>query len=169
MTGLIGELRAEHSKIFDTLLRVRLLGVDRPDGHRQLLSARDMLLEHLSKEDNKLYPVLHEAAKKDEELRNSLELLSLDREEVSLAAARFFKKYSWTAPGKKDSGKKDNKESRPKGLFRLFANNKGAVEKDAYEKPSAFAADFEELHHLLLTRIQKEEKVLFKAFQKLTK
>ena len=63
MVKLIEEFKKEHSLIVDTLSKSRKIGVDSRKGQDKILSAKDFILAHLKKEDEKLYPLLRKAAK----------------------------------------------------------------------------------------------------------
>jgi hypothetical protein len=94
MTSLILELQREHQLIAEHLKVARDAGVDSQKGLLALGKAKATLLAHLKKEDEQLYPLLREAAKKDRRLAWLLELYARDMEEVSTAALAFFDKYA---------------------------------------------------------------------------
>ncbi len=62
--GLIKELIAEHREIETLIKEIKKLGVHTMEGRNILCSAKEKLMEHLQKEDNLLYPVLHKYAAK---------------------------------------------------------------------------------------------------------
>ncbi len=157
MSELIAEFKAEHSEIINALMRVKVLGVHSKDGQRILLSAKDKLLEHLRKEDELLYPALKGAAETNKELRQQLDVLSKDMEGVSKLAFHFFEKYSEGMPADRDA-------STPSFCERL---KKLLGKRNSLE--SEFSRDFETLYRAILKRIQKEESILYTAFERLNR
>ncbi len=157
MSELIAELKAEHSDIINTLMRVKMLGVRSKDGQRILLSAKGKLLEHLKKEDEQLYPALKSAAEKNRALRHQLDVLSEDMEEVSRLALNFFEKYSGGIP--------DDGDNASPSFFERIRKLLG--KRNSFE--SEFSRDFETLYRALLERIQKEGSILYTAFEKLNR
>ncbi len=62
------------------------------------------MLEHLKKEDERLYPVLRKEAEHNKKLKEILDVFAVDMENVSRVVMEFFDKYSEevvdsTAPG----------------------------------------------------------------------
>ncbi|MGB1271495.1 MAG: hemerythrin domain-containing protein [Endozoicomonas sp.] len=90
---LIDELQSEHEQISNLLLQARSEGVNSQAGKDLVLSAKKMLLAHLNKEDRYLYPVLREAAEKDESLKQTLTDYALDMEKISAEVMTFFNLY----------------------------------------------------------------------------
>jgi len=99
MSNLIEELKEEHVIIVDTLHKAKDLVVTSEEGQSTLHKAKNMFLAHLKKEDEQLYPILEKAAKKNEELKGTLDKFSQDMEVVSKAAIEFFDKYSQGGEG----------------------------------------------------------------------
>jgi len=62
MNTLIEELKNDHAEIVKVLTKVRELGIGSKDGQDTLLAAKEGLLAHLKKEDERLYPSLRKAA-----------------------------------------------------------------------------------------------------------
>ena len=94
MTRLIEELKNEHKLILDILDQVKTLGVSSRSGREKLLSARDLLIAHMTKEDEMYYPELRRAAENNKELKIMLEYFVKDMEDVSSKAMHLFNKYS---------------------------------------------------------------------------
>ena len=94
MSKLIDELKKEHTRITTTLNKVEKIGAFSKKGQEVLLSAKSTLLSHLKKEDEQLYPVLRESAKKDTALKRTLDMFAKDMEEISKSVLEFFDKYS---------------------------------------------------------------------------
>ncbi len=93
MSTLIEELKKEHSEIIATLNEVRELGILSKEGHAKLISAKESLLEHLKKEDERLYPVLKKEAEHNKKLKEILDVFAVDMENVSRVVMEFFDKY----------------------------------------------------------------------------
>ncbi|MCP4151290.1 MAG: hemerythrin domain-containing protein [bacterium] len=99
MSNLIKELIKDHTVITETLNKVKSLGITTQEGQKTLLSVKNMLLAHLKKEDDKLYPLLSKAAEKDVNLKRTLGIFAKDMEEISKTALQFFEKYSGGGAG----------------------------------------------------------------------
>jgi hypothetical protein len=148
---LIDELKREHSEIIDVLLRVKGLGVDTGHGREVLLSAKDKLLSHIKKEDDELYPALKKAAEGDGDLSARMEDLAAEMRLVSKKAFAFFEKYSEGGASKKAIG----------GIASLVGRLVPG------KKAGGFVEDFDDLFSMVLSRIQKEENVLYTAYARL--
>lgn len=57
--NLIDVLQNEHRTILSLLDDVASLGVDSVEGRKKLLKSKELILAHLHKEDQKLYPKLN--------------------------------------------------------------------------------------------------------------
>lgn len=93
MSQLIQEFKSEHLQISDLLLQAREVGVGNQQGRDLIFSAKKMLLAHLNKEDQYLYPVLREAAENDESLKSTLTDYALDMDKISADVMVFFTLY----------------------------------------------------------------------------
>ena len=94
MSALINEFKKDHTKILDTLKEIKELGVLSEEGQAKLISAKESLLEHLKKEDERLYPVLRKEAEHNVKLKEILDVFAMDMENVSRVVMDFFDKYS---------------------------------------------------------------------------
>jgi hypothetical protein len=104
MSALIGELKREHSEILAILSEIEGLNILSKEGQVKLMSVKTSLLEHLKKEDVKLYPALYKEAEHNNSLKNALDLFAMDMEDVSRVALAFFDKYSRGVLGKELQG-----------------------------------------------------------------
>lgn len=93
MKNLTDELKEEHSLLVNTLQDVKKFGISTLKGREYLAKAKNLLLGHLKKEDEKLYPMLREQAKENDSLNDLLSIFARDMESVSILALNFFKKY----------------------------------------------------------------------------
>lgn len=91
---LTSTLRREHQTILEILSQVRQLGAWTPQGRKRLLSAKDLFINHVKKEDEFLYPPLHQAAIADSRLRHKLAMLANDMTAISKQVFEFFEKYT---------------------------------------------------------------------------
>ena len=91
---LIEELKKEHMVIVDTLKDAHKIGILNAEGRKKLLSLKDILLAHMKKEDDKLYPPLKSAAEKDENFRVALDYFASNMSDISQKATHFFEKFS---------------------------------------------------------------------------
>ncbi len=94
MTILIEQLKKEHSEIIATRNEVRELGILSEEGQAKLISAKESFLEHLKKEDERLYPFLKKEAENSVKLKEILDVFAMDMENVSRVVMDFFDKYS---------------------------------------------------------------------------
>jgi hypothetical protein len=151
--GLIEELKKEHTEIIDTLLRVKAMDITTEHGQEALLSAKDMLLSHIKKEDDELYPVLRKIAGDDEARKKTAEALEAEMKEIADEAFDFFEKYTKETLAVNNSGK------QKRGIGRFFKMFSGK------EKIDDFIIDFERLYSILLSRIRKEDEILNTVFK----
>ena len=94
MSNLIEELKNEHKIILDILGQVKTLGISSVSGQEKLLSAIDLLIGHMKKEDDNYYPELKRAAENNKDLMIMVDYFIKDMENVSKKAMSIFDKYS---------------------------------------------------------------------------
>ena len=94
MSVLIEELKKEHLKIVAALNEAKELGILSGEGQSKLMSVKAVFLEHLKKEDDQLYPALINKAERNEGIKNTLDLFSMDMENVSRVVLELFDKCS---------------------------------------------------------------------------
>jgi len=94
MSNLIEELKNEHKIILEILDQVKTLGISSTSGQEKLLSAKDLLIAHMKKEDEHYYPALKRAAENNKDLKIMMEYFIKDMEDVSKKAMCLFDKYS---------------------------------------------------------------------------
>jgi hemerythrin HHE cation binding domain-containing protein len=94
MSSLIEELITEHKTILAILNEVKSLGISSKSGQQKLLSARDLLLSHINKEDKQYYPAFRRAAINNKDLKIMLDYFVKDMEIVSSKAMNLFNKYA---------------------------------------------------------------------------
>lgn len=128
---LVEELKKEHAAMVDTFDEVWKLGISNKKSRDMLLSAKELFILHLKKEEEKIYPVIRKAAESSPHLQVVLDTLARDIEEISKSAIVFFDKYS-------------------------------AAGHDA-----EFEADFSTLYSRITIRIQQEEDILYKEYERL--
>ena len=94
MGKFIEELKEEHTSIIDRLLKVKQLGVHTMEGRNELMETKKILLMHLEKEDDKLYPALRIAAEGDQRLKGFLDTFENEMKKISAFCIEFFTKYA---------------------------------------------------------------------------
>ncbi len=82
----------DHVEMISILQKVKELRIGTVEAKQELFQVKDMLLNHLSKEDEQLYPVLKKAAKSDNSLAKKLNTFAKDLEEISGFVINFFEK-----------------------------------------------------------------------------
>ncbi len=80
--------------ILAILNEVKSLGISSNSGQQKFLSARDLLISHMDKEDKQYYPALRKAAENDKDLKITLDYFVKDMEVVSARAIHLFNKYA---------------------------------------------------------------------------
>jgi hypothetical protein len=90
MSALIEEFKREHYEIIKALKEVEELGILTKEGQVKLMSVKPSLIEHFSKEDEKLYPVLWKEAVQNKMLQEKLAIYAGDLEDVSNVVFGFF-------------------------------------------------------------------------------
>jgi hemerythrin-like domain-containing protein len=94
MSHLIEELKREHMLIAEILSKARNLRISSEEGKDALMSLKSILLAHIQKEDEQLYPVLRKAAEKDEYLKSTLDLFAKDMDVISQTIRDFFENFT---------------------------------------------------------------------------
>ena len=93
MSVLIEEFKKEHSEIIKALKEVEELGVLTKEGHTKLMSLLPDLLDHLWREDVRLYPDLIKESKHNKKLKEVLSLIVDDigaiREELLIFMIKY--------------------------------------------------------------------------------
>ena len=92
MSKLISELEEEHIKISNVLKKFHDKVMSREKKLELLLQAKNLLSNHIAKEDELLYPKLNKAAETDFLLKKTLDIFAGDTEKVSKLIHDFFDK-----------------------------------------------------------------------------
>jgi hemerythrin-like domain-containing protein len=129
MSTLLEELKSEHKAILDILGQAKTRGISSRAGQEKLISARDLLMAHIRKEDEKYYPELRRAAENNEELQILLDYFAKDMEDVSKKAMQLFDKYAHGGDEAAFAGEikllcmllKDRIQTEEETLFRKFS------------------------------------------------
>lgn len=93
-TKLIKELMDDHIAIRGALEKVSALGHTSQEGKKILLQSKELLIKHLKREDNELYPLLNSEAQKNESLKQTLSIFASEMDKITEAAMAFFNKYT---------------------------------------------------------------------------
>lgn len=99
MSKLVEELKSEHKMLISVLEKAREMGIASNEGKAGFFQAKNALLAHLKKEDEKLYPVLRKHAAHDAPLQRTLDLFASDMTSISASALQFFDTYSKESSG----------------------------------------------------------------------
>jgi hypothetical protein len=142
MSTLVEELKSDHVQLKQTLKKASDFSKPVMERLSYLKQIKQGLLDHLSKEDRELYPVLKKAAERNLEVRRLVDHFAKDLEEVASQALAFFAKY----------------EDIPRVVERMKMDVQFAME---------FGGDLERLMILLGLRIGREEGSLYPEFDKL--
>ncbi len=95
---LVMELKKEHELILQSFNLVKTLGIHTKDGLSEYRNIENLLMEHIIKEDNNMYPVLNEVAKSNKTIQAALDHLTKDLEEIDYTIHQF----SQTLTGKEN-------------------------------------------------------------------
>ena len=93
MSLLINQLKDDHKQIATLLNEVNQLGISSQKGQEKLISAKNLLIAHLQREDKELYPVLHKLALGNNELKSNIAVFAKDMKAITDVALQFFSKY----------------------------------------------------------------------------
>lgn len=96
MADLVNELQEEHNYIKELLEKIRAKGLTSEESRNELFRVKELLLSHIKKEDERLYPVLKEYAEKDDSFGETLKWYMDEMESISKKALDFFNKYENT-------------------------------------------------------------------------
>ena len=89
---MIKEFQKEHKYIFDALTLMQQMGMRSKQSRSKLLSVQELIVEHLNREDETLYPLLLSSA--DARTRTMAHEYIEDMKETSRIILGFFEKYS---------------------------------------------------------------------------
>lgn len=90
---LIDELKEEHKILLSYLKEANNnFGLNNEISKQKLLLARDLLLNHLKKEDRSLYPVLKKESENNPQLKNYLQTFASEMETITNFVIKFFEK-----------------------------------------------------------------------------
>ena len=89
MSTLTEQLKKEHSVIQDLLHDAKEQGITSDEGQSKFKKAKDLLLQHLKKEDDELYPLLT----KNGASKAIADTFSEEMKAISKVANDFFTKY----------------------------------------------------------------------------
>jgi hemerythrin superfamily protein len=95
MSKLVQTLKAEHRNIEQLLQEVRDAGITTDAGQRSLNKAKQLLLDHLRKEDEMLYPELERM----DATRDTARAFYSEMSQVSKKIVAFFEKYEGVSEG----------------------------------------------------------------------
>ena len=87
--GLIHTLKAEHDEIKSLFNEVKMLGIENPEGQEKFAKTKSLLLAHLKKEDEQLYPALQTLVTEKKIADDFQE----EMQKISESAADFFQRY----------------------------------------------------------------------------
>lgn len=93
MAELILILIQEHRNIIITLDKLKNLEPSSQESKDLLVISKNLLLTHLRKEDDILYPALNKIALEDHKLKIKLDIYAYDMKDISLQTLGFFNKY----------------------------------------------------------------------------
>ncbi len=93
MADLVNELHEEHNYMKELLEKIRAKGLTSEESRNELFRVKELLLSHMKKEDEKLYPVLKENAEKEDRFEETLRWYVDEMESISKKALDFFNKY----------------------------------------------------------------------------
>ena len=94
MAGLLETLKAEHQTLGRIFEEMKTSGIGSGEAQGKLFEAKELLLEHLKREDEEFYPPLRKASESDGNLKWRLEMFARDMDEISESALKFFLKYA---------------------------------------------------------------------------
>ena len=106
-SSLIIDLVDEHKQILHFFEEIQKIGLSSEQKFELLLKIKDLLLNHLNKEDNHLYPPLTDKAKSDSFLQIKLNTFGTEMDNITAWVNDFYNKYTSPADLSKPSYPKD--------------------------------------------------------------
>jgi len=94
MSIFIEKLKQEHRVILDALENVQNQDISLSEKLIILMEVKSALIEHLKKEDEKLYPFLNKEAKKDANLFSDIAKYANEMNKISDFIFNFYEKYT---------------------------------------------------------------------------
>lgn len=94
MKILIKQLKREHVYIRDKFTKANELGIGTDKGYAEAWGARNVLISHLLKEDELLYPALLRAAENNDELQYVLVTFDNEIKDVGRLINEFYSGYT---------------------------------------------------------------------------
>ncbi len=90
MSTLLVKLRQEHVEILHRLDAIKTLGAASDAGRAALAQLGEMVVGHLGREDDEVYPRLRAVATREPRLKKTLDFFAAESREISDLARRFF-------------------------------------------------------------------------------
>jgi hemerythrin-like domain-containing protein len=95
---VLQRLSTEHTELEQALAGIKPRQFRNDEGKSRLVRVHDLLLQHNQEEQQKLYPVLQQAASADQRIADHLHRMSDDLSIVTGLAEDFFRKYQQGEP-----------------------------------------------------------------------
>ncbi len=96
MSKLVKELEQEHKEITDLLHKIQKIGIISNEGMQLLIKSKTLFSDHLTKEDEQLYPPLIEKAKTDLIFKRTLDTFGAEMDKITKSVSDFYKKHTDT-------------------------------------------------------------------------
>jgi iron-sulfur cluster repair protein YtfE (RIC family) len=93
MVPLLEELKAEHERISSHLRTVYNLGPSSPQARKELRAVRTLLLTHLHRENELLFPLVRKAYERDAAAKALLDTFVEEEDALADLLLQFFSKY----------------------------------------------------------------------------
>jgi hypothetical protein len=93
MGKLTDELKSEHKILLEEFEKIKQLGGFTAEGKSLLFNCKKILLAHLKKEDEQLYPVLKQTGIEDSSVMNLADSYISEMNSISERAVKFFDTY----------------------------------------------------------------------------
>ncbi len=94
MLNLIDQLRLEHTELSTSFGSLRDVDISSEEGRGRLKSIKSLLLSHLRRENEELYPKLREVATNDQKLGRTIEWFTRDTARITAVLILFFDQYA---------------------------------------------------------------------------
>lgn len=100
----ISELKQEHFEILMKINNLKNMDFENENPGERLHELKEVLLDHLEKEDSRLYPGLRIHAENDHILEAVLRAFPVDLLSIKESAEQFFNEYEGKSAGEIDAG-----------------------------------------------------------------
>lgn len=91
--NLIRELNSDHALILEALVKIKEAGNLSDETRNLLRNTKELLINHLQKEESEFYPILRKEAETNDSLKQTMKVMGIEIEEIGKQALAFLDTY----------------------------------------------------------------------------